>query len=55
MWLKIAINKLKNRHISNMRVLKKKSLGTLEVYLIFFSCISAGFIGYKSLLSILFT
>ena len=38
-----------------MKILKKKRLGTLEVYVIFFSCIYAGFIGYKSLLSVLFT
>ena len=41
--------------LSNMKVLKKKTLGILEVYLIFLSCIYAGFIGYKSLLNILFT
>ena len=38
-----------------MKTLKKKRLGTLEVYVIFFSCIYAGFIGYKSLLNVLFT
>jgi len=38
-----------------MKILKKKSLGILEVYVIFLSCIYAGFIGYKSLLSTLFT
>ena len=38
-----------------MKILKKKKLGNLEVYIIFLGCIYAGFIGYKSLLSILFT
>jgi len=38
-----------------MKILKKKRLGTLEVYFIFLSCIYAGFIGYKSLLNVLFT
>ena len=38
-----------------MKILKKKSLGTLEVYFVFLSCIYAGFIGYKSLLNVLFT
>ena len=38
-----------------MRILKKKRLGTLEVYIIFLSCIYLGFIAYKSLLGILFT
>ena len=38
-----------------MKILKKKRLGILEVYFIFLSCIYAGFIGYKSLLNVLFT
>ncbi len=38
-----------------MKILKKKTLGIFEVYLIFLSCIYAGYIGYKSLLSLLFT
>ena len=38
-----------------MKILKKKRLGTIEVYVIFLSCIYAGFIGYKSLLNVLFT
>ncbi|KGF91586.1 hypothetical protein EU92_0328 [Prochlorococcus marinus str. MIT 9107] len=38
-----------------MKILKKKKLGTFEVYVIFLSCIYAGFIGYKSLLNALFT
>jgi len=37
-----------------MKILKKKRLGALEVYVIFLSCIYAGFIGYKSLLNVLF-
>jgi len=38
-----------------MKILKKKKLGTLEVYVIFLSCIYAGFLGYKSILNVLFT
>jgi len=38
-----------------MKILKKKKLGTLEVYVIFLSCIYAGFISYKYLLNALFT
>ena len=38
-----------------MKILKKKRLGAFEVYVIFLSCIYAGFIGYKSLLNVLFT
>ncbi len=38
-----------------MKLLKKKKLGTLEVYIIFLGCIYAGLIGYKSLLNVLFT
>ncbi len=38
-----------------MKILKKKKLGTIEVYLVFLSCIYAGYIGYKSLLNTLFT
>ncbi len=36
-----------------MKILKKKTLGIFEVYLIFISCLYAGFIGYKSLLGIM--
>ncbi len=38
-----------------MKILKKKKLGTIEVYIIFLSCIYAGVLGYKSLLNVLFT
>ncbi len=38
-----------------MKILKKKKLGTIEVYIIFLGCIYAGFIGYKSLLNVLLT
>ena len=38
-----------------MKILKKKKLGNLEVYVIFLGCIYAGFICYKSLLNVLFT
>ena len=38
-----------------MKILKKKKVGTLEVYVIFLSCIYTGFIVYKSLLNTLFT
>jgi len=38
-----------------MKILKKKRLGTFEVYVIFLSCFYAGFIGYKSLSNVLFT
>ena len=38
-----------------MKILKKKKLGSLEVYVVFLSCIYAGFIVYKSLLNVLFT
>ncbi|ABM70859.1 Hypothetical protein A9601_15761 [Prochlorococcus marinus str. AS9601] len=38
-----------------MKILKKKNLGTFEVYVIFLSCIYAGVMGYKSLLNFLFT
>jgi len=37
-----------------MKILKKKTFGILEVYFIFLSCIYVGYIGYKSLLNILF-
>ena len=36
-----------------MRILKKKTLGIFEVYVIFLTCLYAGFISYKSLVSIL--
>jgi len=38
-----------------MKILKKKKLGIFELYIIFFGCIYAGFIGYQSLLKTLFT
>jgi len=38
-----------------MKILKKKKLGTLEVYVVFIGSIYLGFIGYKSLLNVLFT
>ena len=55
MLLKKTINKISLETFLNMRILKKKTLGIFEVYLIFLSCIYAGFIGYKSLLNIFFT
>ncbi len=54
MLLKKTINKITLDKILNMRILKKKTLGIFEVYLIFLSCLYAGFIGYKSLLNICF-
>ena len=54
MLLGKAINKI-FKNLFNMKILKKKTLGIFEVYLIFLSCIYAGFISYKSLLSILFS
>ena len=55
MLIKKAVNKIILEALFNMKVLKKKTLGIFEVYLIFLSCIYAGFLGYKSLLNILFT
>mgnify|MGYP001166550316 CR=1 FL=1 len=55
MLLDITINKIYYINFYNMKILKKKTLGTLEVYIIFVSCISAGFMGYKSLLNMLFS
>ena len=55
MLIEKTINKIILETLFNMKVLKKKKLGILEVYLILLSCIYAGFIGYKSLLNILFT
>ncbi len=55
MLIKKTINKIILETLFNMKVLKKKTLGIFDVYLIFLSCIYAGFIGYKSLLNILFT
>ena len=55
MFLEIRLNKIILQTIITMKILKKKKLGTLEVYVIFLSCIYAGFIGYKSLLNVLFT
>ena len=37
-----------------MKILKKKKLGTVEIYFVFLSCIYAGFIAYKALLNVLF-
>ena len=37
-----------------MKILKKKKLGTIEVYLIFFGCIYFGYLGYQALLNVLF-
>ncbi len=37
-----------------MKTLKKKNLGVLEVYFIFLVCLYVGFLGYKSLLNVLF-
>ena len=54
MLLAKTINKLSLEKFFNMKILKKKSLGIFEVYLIFLLCLYAGFIGYKSLLSMLF-
>ena len=55
MLIKIKLNKIPLYTFKKMKTLKKKRLGTLEVYVIFLSCIYAGFIGYKSLLNVLFT
>jgi len=55
MLIKIKLNKITLSTLKIMKTLKKKRLGTLEVYVIFLSCIYAGFIGYKSLLNVLFT
>ncbi len=55
MLIKIKLNKITLETLKTMKILKKKTLGTLEVYFIFLSCIYAGFIGYKSLLNVLFT
>ena len=38
-----------------MKILKKKRLGTFEVYFILIGCVYTGYIGYKSLLNILFS
>jgi len=53
MLIDIRLNKITLWTLKKMKSLKKKRLGTLEVYVIFLSCIYAGFIGYKSLLSLL--
>ena len=55
MLIKKTINKITLETLFDMKVLKKKTLGIFEVCLIFLSCLYAGFIGYKSLLNILFT
>ena len=53
MLLEKTINKIILETFSTMKILKKKKLGIFEVYLIFLTCLYAGFISYKSLLSIL--
>ncbi len=55
MLIEIRLNKIIIYKLRKMKILKKKRLGTMEVYFIFLSCIYVGFIGYKSLLNILFT
>jgi len=55
MLIKIKLNKITLYTLKKMKTLKKKRLGTWDVYVIFLSCIYAGFIGYKSLLNVLFT
>ena len=55
MLIEIRLNKISYKHSEPMKILKKKRLGTMEVYVIFLSCIYAGFIGYKSILNVLFT
>ena len=55
MLIEITLNKIILLILRTMKILKKKSLGTFEVYVILLSCIYAGFIGYKSLLNILFS
>jgi len=55
MLIEIRLNKINLYTLKTMQILKKKRLGTFEVYVIFLSCIYAGFIGYKSLLNFLFT
>ena len=55
MLIEKKINKIVLETLLNMKVLKKKTLGIFEVYFIFLSCIYAGFIGYKSILNLLFS
>ncbi len=55
MLIEIRLNKIILYTLRIMKILKKKRLGTLEVYVIFLSCIYAGFISYKFLLSVLFS
>ncbi len=55
MLIEKTSNKIVIETLFNMKILKKKTLGIFEVYFIFLLCIYAGFIGYKSLLNILFT
>ena len=55
MLIDIKFNKIILERLRIMKILKKKKLGTLEVYIIFLSCIYAGYIGYKSILNVLFT
>ena len=55
MLIEIRLNKIILYTLRIMKILKKKRLGAFEVYVIFLSCIYAGFIGYKSLLNVLFT
>jgi len=54
MLIKIKLNKITLEPFKTMKTLKKKTLGTLEVYVIFLSCIYAGFIVYISLFNVLF-
>ncbi len=55
MLIEITLNKIILEKTQIMKILKKKKLGTFEVYFIFLSCIYIGFISYKSLLNIFFT
>ena len=55
MLKEIKLNKFIIYIVGLMKILKKKGLGTFEVYVIFLSCIYAGFIGYKALLNVLLT
>ena len=34
-----------------MRILKKKSLGLVEVYIVFISCMFIGYLGYLTLIN----
>ncbi len=54
MLIEITLNKIILLVFRKMKILKKKKLGTFKVYIIFLSCIYSGFLGYKSLLNVLF-